>query len=71
MARSIQDILDHADELAARFEDYEPQPGDERPVGEYLLERAVLARARGERHIVDPVTTHLRQAYRDAHDDPR
>ncbi|MFN3256811.1 MAG: hypothetical protein ACE37B_14080 [Ilumatobacter sp.] len=56
MPRSIQEILDHADELAQRFEDYEPQPGDERPVEEYLLERAALARARGERQIIDAVT---------------
>ena len=44
MPRSIQDILDHADELAARFENYEPEPTDERPVEEYLLERAAIAR---------------------------
>jgi len=56
MPRSIQDILDHADRLAERFEDYEPGPGDERPVEEYLLERGALARARGERQIVDAVT---------------
>ena len=56
MPRSIQDILDHADELAARFENYEPQPDDERPVEEYLLERAALARARSERQIVDAIT---------------
>ncbi len=56
MPRSIQEILDHADELAQRFEDYEPQPDDERPVEEYLLERAALARARSERQIVDAVT---------------
>jgi hypothetical protein len=30
MPRSIQEILDHADELAKRFEDYEPAEGDER-----------------------------------------
>ncbi len=57
MPRSIQEILDHADELAKRFEDYEPDPSDERPVEEYLLERAALARARSERQIVDAVTT--------------
>lgn len=56
MPRSIQDILDHADELAQRFEDYEPDLDDERPVEEYLLERAALARARGERQVVDAVT---------------
>lgn len=54
MPRSIQEILDHADELAKRFE--EPDPADERSVEEYLLERAVLARARSERQIVDAVT---------------
>ncbi len=54
MPRSIQEILDHADELAKRFEDYDP--ADERSVEEYLLERAVLARARSERQIVDAVT---------------
>ena len=55
MPRSIQDILDHADELARRFEEYEPDEGDERSVEEYLLRRAVLSRARGERQIVDAV----------------
>jgi hypothetical protein len=57
MPRSIQDILDHADEIAERFENYEPEPGDERSVEEYLLERAALARARSERQIVDAITT--------------
>jgi hypothetical protein len=57
MPRSIQDILDHADELAERFENYQPDPADERPVEEYLLERAALARARSERQIVDAITT--------------
>jgi hypothetical protein len=56
MPRSIQEILDHADELAKRFEDYEPDPADERPVAEYLLGRAALARARSERQIVDAIT---------------
>lgn len=55
MPRSIQEILDHADELAERFEEYEPIDGDERPVEEYLLQRAVLDRARSERQIVDAV----------------
>jgi len=53
--RSIQDILDHADELAERFEAYEPRKGDERPVEEYLLERAALNRARSERQVVEAV----------------
>ena len=57
MPRSIQEILDQADELAKRFEEYEPNPDDERPVAEYLLERAALARARSEHQVVEAVTT--------------
>ena len=55
MPRSIQEILDHADELAREFEDYEPEVGDERSVEEYMLRRATLARARSERQVVDAV----------------
>jgi len=44
MPRSIQQILDHADEMAQRFESYEPAAGDERSIEEYLLQRAALAR---------------------------
>lgn len=55
MPRSIQDILEHADELAQRFEDYEPTEGDEVPLEEYLLKRAVMARARCEGQIVEAV----------------
>lgn len=55
MPRSIQEILDHADELAKRFEDYEPSGGDQVSV-EYLLRRAALTRARSERDVVDAIT---------------
>lgn len=55
MPRSIQDILDHADELARRFEEYEPDEAHEIPVEEYLLRRAVLSRARGERQVVEAI----------------
>ena len=55
MPRTIQEILDHADDLAKRFEAYEPVDGDERPVAEYLLQRAALARARAERQILEAV----------------
>ncbi len=57
MPRSIQEILDHADQLADRFEGYEPDADDERPVEEYLLERATVARARGERQIIEAVAS--------------
>jgi hypothetical protein len=56
MPRSIQEILDQADDLAKRFEDYKPREDDEVPVEEYLLQRAALARARSERDVVDAVT---------------
>ena len=55
MPRSIQEILDHADELAARLEAYDPNADDERKVEEYLLERAALARARSEQKVVEAV----------------
>jgi len=55
MPRSIQQILDHADEMAQRFESYEPASGDERPIEEYLLQRAAMARARSERQVLDAV----------------
>lgn len=56
MPQSIQELLDHADQLASRFEGIEPETMRERPVEEYLLERAVIARARSERQVVDAVT---------------
>lgn len=56
MPRSMQEILDHADELAKRFEDYEPSPDDEVSVAQYLLRRAALARAQSEREIGRAVT---------------
>jgi hypothetical protein len=55
MPRSIQDILDHADELAKRFEDFDPDHAEEIPVEEYLLQRAVVARARSEQQLLDNV----------------
>ena len=55
MPRSIQDILDHADELAKRYEDFDPDHAKEIPVEEYLLQRAVVARARSEQQLVDTV----------------
>lgn len=55
MPRSIQDILDHPDERAERFEIYESAGEDGRSVDEYLLERATLDRARSERQLVEAV----------------
>jgi hypothetical protein len=55
MPRSIQEILDHAEELAKSFEDYDPAESDQLPVEEHQLRRAALARARSERDVVDAV----------------
>lgn len=56
MPRPIQEILDHADELAKRFEDYEPRADDERtPSSLEHLRDAVLARSDAERSIRDAV----------------
>jgi len=50
--RSVQDILDHADELAERFEDYEPAAGDERDPNVFAaLRDAVVSRSDAERSI--------------------
>jgi len=55
MPRSIQEILDHADQLAERFENFDPDDAVEIPVEEYLLRRAVIARARSEQQLLDAV----------------
>ena len=56
MPRTVQDILDHAEELAKRFEDYEPSPSDERDPEVFAeLRAAVLSRSDAERSIRDAV----------------
>jgi len=56
MPRTVQDILDHADELASRFEDYEPSAADERdPQVFAALRDAVLSRSDAERSIKSAV----------------
>lgn len=52
MPRTVQDILDHADELAKRFEDYEPTADDERdPQVFAALRDAVVSRSDAERSV--------------------
>lgn len=52
MPRTVKDILDHADELARRFEDYEPAPEDERDPRIFeALRDAVLSRSDAERSV--------------------
>ncbi|HEY8720347.1 hypothetical protein [Pengzhenrongella sp.] len=56
MPRTVKEILAHADELAQRFEDYEPSPKDERDPEVFAeLRRAVLSRSDAERSINDAV----------------
>jgi len=56
MPRSLQDILDSADELADAFEAWDPTPDQERtPTPEMLLRRAAYKRAEAERQIADAV----------------
>jgi hypothetical protein len=52
MPRTVQDILDHADELANRFENYDPNEQDGRdPEAFTALRDAVLSRSDAERSI--------------------
>ena len=55
MPWSMQDTLDHADELARRFEEFAPTPDDEVGVAEYLLRRATLVRGGSEHQISEAV----------------
>lgn len=56
MPRSIQDILAHADELAKRFENYEPDPADERdPKAFDALRVAAMSRSAAEKDIFEAV----------------
>jgi hypothetical protein len=43
--RSLQEILDRAEELAERFETYDPVNVDEVPVEEYLSARDVAVKS--------------------------
>ncbi len=56
MPRTVQQILDHADELARRFEDYEPDPSDRRdPAALAAVRDAVMARSEAERTLATVV----------------
>ncbi len=56
MPRTVQEILDQADELAQRFEDDGPSPTDERDPEVFAeLRRGVLSRSAAERSINDAV----------------
>lgn len=56
MPRSLQEILDQSDELAKRFEDYEPTEVDRRPVAPLHRARtAVRAKAEAEAEVAAAV----------------
>lgn len=64
MPRTVQDILDHGDELAKRFEDYEPDPEDQRDPDVFVaLRRAVVSRSEAERSIKQAVTEARKHGY--------
>jgi hypothetical protein len=52
MPRSVEEILKHADELAKRFEDYEPRSEDKWDADAVMaLREAVIERSEAERHL--------------------
>lgn len=56
MPRTVDEILRHAGQLAARFEGYEPDPADELDPGAVaLLRAAIQERSAAERHVLDAV----------------
>lgn len=64
MPRTTQEILDHADELAQRFENYAPSPDDERdPAAFKWLRQAVLSRSASERALAEAVDTARESGY--------
>lgn len=56
MPRTVDEILQHADELAARFENYEPNAADELDSEAVMAMReAVRERSEAERHVIDAI----------------
>ena len=57
MPRTLQEILDHQNEIAKEFENYEPKPGDERDPAPYrALLDAAKDRASAEAATADAVS---------------
>lgn len=56
MPRTVDEILAHADELAAKFENYEPNSADEVDAEAVAMLRAAVAeRSQAERHLLEAV----------------
>ena len=64
MPRSVQDILDHADQLAKRFENYVPSAEDERDPRRFTaLRDAAINRSEAERSIKSAVENARAEGY--------
>ena len=61
MPRSVEEIIAHADEYAARFENYEPRVEDEVPIEVLNLRQAAWSRSDAEREMLEAVAA-ARQA---------
>jgi hypothetical protein len=55
MPKSVEEILEHLDELTDRFENWDDTRAVEVPPVEEFLRRAVRARIRAERDLLDAV----------------
>lgn len=56
MPRTVEEILAHADELAARFENYEPSDADDLDVEALQALRAAVAeQSNAERHLLEAI----------------
>lgn len=57
MPRTVEEILQHADALAARFEQYDPDPAHEVDAGAVAgLRAAVQERSAAEQHLLNAVS---------------
>lgn len=56
MPRTVEEIIAHADELAARFEEYDPSVSDELDVEALQALRAAVAeQSNAERHLIEAI----------------
>lgn len=56
LPRTVDEVLQRADDLAARFKDYEPDPAQEFDPGAIaLLRAAIQERSHAERHVLEAI----------------
>lgn len=64
MPRTRQEIIDHADELARQFEEYEPKPEDDLAIAPlYALRAAAIARSNTEKQTIEAVAMARESGY--------